>query len=66
MKIRPRRIYVWPDFEKKLKILAIEKNKSVVTVTKELAVEDFSNIKNKLIELGKPKEKKNEKDIFRY
>ena len=61
MTFRPSRIYVHPDFEKNLKRLAVEKNKSVVSLTREIATDDFTNMKLKF----KTIKRDGQYDIFR-
>jgi len=40
MRIRPARMYVYPTFERKLKLMAVEENKSVISLTRDLSQSD--------------------------
>ena len=57
MRIRPKRIYVYPTFEKKLKKMSIEHNQSVIALTRDLAKdEDLEFLKDKLSIKRRPNE----------
>ena len=62
MKFHPIRMYVHPDFKKNIEMLAIEKNKSVIALSRDLAKEDYENLK---IQFKGWKRVNNEKDFFR-
>lgn len=54
------RIYVFRTFEKKLKMMAVEKNKSLIGLTEELGQEDTDKLLTNFRGY-----KKNDKNIFR-
>ena len=60
MKTKPIQMYVYPAFKTKLKMLAIEKNKNIISLTKELSSDDFDKMKDSF----NNKWKKNGKTIF--